>query len=411
MTAAAVHKPTHFFRTMAVCFAAQNLAMGLGYGSFGPLITTNQAYFGIGRSAAAAGMSIEILAMGMLSPLAGAFLPRLPARTWMAIGCIASTLGYAGVAVSSDFYLALAAYWLIGVGISLTAILGPIVLVARWSRGARGRLLSIINLPLVLFAAPYLIATILPATGRTNVLLGMSALFLALLPLLALIREHPESALADKKPNPGLPSGREMRGLLRSPLFWLATIGIGLVAGVGGTLVVHLVPFGIDHGWSLQHASLLLSIYAAAGVPGTLLLGWLCDRIGPLTTLIVTAATNAVLCCALVTLPSAYFYGIVAVMGLFIVGLLTVHSATMSALFGPELAGRAVGIGYGIKLPFLFGFPPLAGLIFERTGGYRISVLLCAAILLVAMALFLSVLLRMRARQGSTVIPPGIVPS
>ena len=288
------------WRVIVICFFAQNLAMAMAFGTFGPMLASTEVHFGVSRGVAATGMGFIMLSIGALSPVLGSLLQRIPVRLAMLAGALVSSAGYWGLALVQSFKVALLMYGLIGAGVCLLGILGPLVLINRWFATNRAKTLSLVNLPIALFLTPYIIAGVLPAYGRFTVLCVMGAAFLLMVPLLLSLVEHPvtvanTTAIADKadirdpEPNEGIGS------ILSNPAFWLVSLGIGVIAGAGTAFVVHIVPFGMDKAMSAHAASALLSVYSGCGIFGTLLLGWLADRIGPPTTLVIAAAVMAVL--------------------------------------------------------------------------------------------------------------------
>jgi MFS family permease len=370
------------WRVVLLCFLAQNCAMGLAFGSFGPLLASTEQQFGVSRALASAGMGVTMLAIGGLSPLLGSLLQRSSVRTWMIVGALLSAAGYAGLAVFHSFPLAVAMYALVGAGVCLLAILGPLVLVSRWFDDNRGKVLSLVNLPLMLFVTPYVIAEMLPRQGRFGVLVGMGAIFVLLIPALMLLVERPAGLKAPDKAGSEEPVAAESAAsILRRPAFWLLSLGIGLVAGAGTGFVVHIVPFGVEKQMPLAAASGVLSVYAGAGILGTLLFGWIADRAGPAAALIISAGCQAFLWWALVQTDGPALYLAAALLGVCVVPLVTLHGAALSAMFGAASVGRAMGFSYSIKLPFIFVFAPAMGWMFQVLGTYRVSFLATAGLM------------------------------
>jgi MFS family permease len=368
-----------------VCFLSQNLGAGLAFASFGPLLHANEEHFGVSRSAAAMGMSLIMLAIGLLSPVAGPLMQRLSPRICMSAGAAMSAAGYGLLAMTGTFQLALVAYVLIGCGVSLTAILGPLAVVSRWFERDRGKILSLVNLPLVLFGGPYLIAALLPTFGRSGVLLGLAGLMALLAPALMTLAEPNARVVED---DAGAAVTKSLPTLLTQPSFWLLSLGLGVVAGASSAFLVHVVAFGVGRDLALPEASALISAYAAAGIFGTLLFGWIADAIGPVRALVLSALAQAMLWSVLVVSPDPFLFLVAAALGVCAVPQNTLHGAAMSALFGPQ-AVKAMGLSFALKLPFLFGAAPLVGLLFEATGDYGVPFLACAGALVVATLLFL----------------------
>lgn len=229
-----------------LCLLAQNCVMGFAFGSFGPLLASTEQDFGVSRALATAGMSLITLALGGLSPVLGGWMERVSVRTGMAGGALLSAIGYVGLACAGSFAVALGMYGLIGIGVCLTAILGPLILISRWFDKNRGKVLSIVNLPILLFLTPYIVAKLLPHYGRAGLLSAMGAIC-ALLALLLLRLVEP-APVAAQQAQPGVPAAQCASGasLLKRPAFWLLSLGIGIMAGAGTGFVVHIVPFGMS---------------------------------------------------------------------------------------------------------------------------------------------------------------------
>ena len=367
--------------------------MGMAFGTFGPMLASTEKHFGVSRAVAATGMSLITLAIGGLSPVLGSLLQRIPVRRAMIAGALASATGYWGLAFLESFKLALVMYGLIGVGICLAAILGPLVLVNRWFTANRAKVLSLVNLPIVLFLTPYIVAVLLPIYGRFAILAAIGTLFLLMAPLLLLLVERPHveagASTGGDLPERSTPAtGERIGGILRNPAFWLVSLGIGVVAGSGTAFVVHIVPFGMERTMSLQSASALLSIYSGCGILGTLMMGWLADRIGPPAALVIAATIMAMLWWVLLQVSGAPLYLVAALVGVFGVPVVTLHGAALSSMFSVSALSRAMGLSYSIKLPFIFSFAPVVGLLFDRTGSYRLPFLIIATSLALAAVCF-----------------------
>lgn len=382
--------------TVLICFAAQNIAMGVTFASFGPLLASTESHFGISRAVASTGMSAILIALAGLAPITGNLMRHVPVRTSMMAAAIAVAIGYAGLAVMVDFRFALLMYGLIGLGVSVLGILGPLTLISRWFDRDRARILGVVNLPIVLFVTPFVVGQLLPLLGRGAVLCGIALCFIAMLLLLGFIVERP--AHATHQADASVPAGDRnnrvvedasiqeptpvysMAQILRSPAFWLLSVGVGIMAGSGTGFVVHIVPFGVTHGLSPQSAVGLLSAYAAAGLAGNLIAGWLADALGPVPVLAFFALCQSVLWAVMPSVGQTQLIVICALLGICIVPITTLHGAATSLLFGSENASRALGMSYLVKLPFMFAFAPLLGLVYEIRGSYSSAFMLTAMI-------------------------------
>jgi len=195
--------------------------------------------------------------------------------------------------------------------------------------------------------------------------------------------------------------GEEPTPIMKRPAFWLLSLGIGIVAGAGTGFVVHIVPYGLSQQMSLQSASALLSVYAGAGVGGTVLFGWICDRIGPPAALAFGAIAQALLWSSLLYLHGPAMYLVAALLGICVVPLVTLQGAAISHLFDTASVSRAMGYSYFIQLPFILVFGPALGLLFDHFGQYNVPFLIVAAFLVLAGLLFYVMILTLRRQRSS----------
>jgi MFS family permease len=121
-------------------------------------------------------------------------------------------------------------------------------------------------------------------------------------------------------------------------------------------------------------ASLLAFALVAAGLPGSLLGGWLSDRIGrTLTTagLLVVSGTCAILVGFAFTGPAWLFVAIALVWGVAIVGDSAQFSACVTELADQRFVGTALalqlGLGFGLTVAAIWLMPVAA----ELLGGWR----------------------------------------
>jgi MFS family permease len=388
---------------MIACFLSQNFAMGLAFGSFGPLLAANQAHLGVSRAAMAFGMGLITMTLGLLSPVAGRLLDRFRIRDAMIVGVVLSAAAYLLLAVTNSYPVAMLAYVLIGAGVCLSALIGPLTLVTRWIDAGRGKVLSLVNLPVVLFASPFLIAVAVPVIGRTGIFLVLGGLFLLLAFVLAmLIHERPDEDAAAASAAASEVAASAQASIVRSPSFWLLSIGIGIMAGCGVVYVVHLVPYGVGKGMTLAAASGMLSVYAGAGLIGTPMFGWIIDRIGPPAALVLAALGLAGLSMAVLQVDGLALFVIAGLLGVCCTPITTLHGAALGAIFGQQVVARALGYSYFVKLPFIFGAAPAIGAVFDATGSYDVPFALCAGAMMVSAACYAGLWLLSRgdARRG-----------
>jgi MFS family permease len=143
-------------------------------------------------------------------------------------------------------------------------------------------------------------------------------------------------------------------------------------------------------GFSPAQGATLLSMQTIGGLAGTLIFGWIADRLGGLLTLALLVFDCAILWLLLLLHPP--FIATIALILLFGVhssGSLPVTGKVISELVGRESFSRAYGIFTLFNLPFAFACVPLAAAIFERTGSYNQALLAQVAFFVVSVPLAL----------------------
>jgi hypothetical protein len=289
----------------------------------------------------------------------------------------------------------------------LLGVIAPLTLITRWFVTARARALSIVNLPILLFATPFVIGELLPAHGRPAILIGIAAIFAVLMPLLSFVVDRPEqvglkpwgvSIVHGAAQAAGSSMPVPLRSILSDTSFWIVSLGVGAIAGAGSAYVVHIIPFGVEQQMTLKGAAVMLSVYSGCGIFGTLLFGWLADRAGPVVALGTTAFCQSILWWGLVQVNGASLYAASALMGVCVVPINTLHGAAISTLFTGSSVARAMGYSYLVKLPFLFTFAPFVGLLFDRNGEYHLPFLLMSGVLGAVCAMFVLLVVRDQRR-------------
>ncbi|WP_340314524.1 MFS transporter [Rhizorhabdus argentea] len=255
------------WRTVAILFLILNLALGVNFAGYGSLVGAIEAEFATTRALASAGLSMLTLALGLISPLVGGLMRRVPIRLLMAVGIVLNAGGYLLLSQLHSILGLLACYaLLIGPGFCLFSVVPCTAIIANWFDQRRGRALGIINMPVGNSAMPVAAAVMLTSYGLRATFIGGAVLLLALLPLLLLLRERPATAAraADAPALPPKTKPLSVAAILGSPAFLVLTLGISLLSAGGLVMVTHLVALGMGRGLELSSASLLLAAFGLA---------------------------------------------------------------------------------------------------------------------------------------------------
>ncbi|WP_070156633.1 MFS transporter [Sphingobium phenoxybenzoativorans] len=370
-----------------VGFLAINCATGVTFGTFGPALAMIETEFGVTRAATSSALGLVYLALGLVSPLVGMALQRFSIRSVMIAGAILNILGNLLLAEANNFALVASAYaLLIGPGVCLLSVIPVSLMISRWFDKDRGKALGLANMLLFLTIWPPIAAVLILSGGRPLLFLSLAAIFALLIPILSLIVE-PSDAGTDIEPNAAGQDFLPIRSLLANGSFWIVSLAIGVMSGASTIFAVHSVSMATSKGIDLPSAASLMSAFGLAAILGAMAFGWLADRIGPFLALAINAAA-LVLCWLSLTLADGLpmMVGLSAIIGLCLGALVPLHGMALSHLFRAANVGRAMGFGYFIMVPFLFGAAPLAGFLFDRTRSYD-TVLLTVSCALAGAAL------------------------
>ena len=244
------------------------------------------------RETISGAISLNLLLFGLAGPFLGRLMDLYGAKKVSVITLILSVLGAVGsvfMKASWQMYL----FWglLIGAGSGGTSMIMGATLINRWFHQRRGLALGILG---AAFSSGQLVFT--PVLMQINVHEGWRAatLFIAValglvvLPLvLKFLRDDPESKGMLPYGDNGFhatvikPDRSPMRSAMSSLQFWLLASSFGICGlTTSGLLQTHLIPHGIEHGFSEMTMAMSLGLMGAADVFGTILSGWLCDRFG-----------------------------------------------------------------------------------------------------------------------------------
>lgn len=150
------------------------------------------------------------------------------------------------------------------------------------------------------------------------------------------------------------------------------------LSGAFGTFALFVPPFFLplyaqSAGLSAQTGAALVSGFNACTAVGRLSAGWVCDRIGPVNTFLLTMAANAVTMLAIWPVsnslgPLALF---VVLNGVANGGFFVALPTAVASMVGPGLAAVAMSMNTtGFTAGYLLG-TPIAGYLLQATGADR----------------------------------------
>jgi predicted MFS family arabinose efflux permease len=202
-------------------------------------------------------------------------------------------------------------------------------------------------------------------------------------------------------------SGLASKQVFKTKRFWLFALIMFCVGFCLWTIMVHIVPYAIDQGISPESAAMILAAMNGAQPAGSIVLGFIADRIGNGKALITCMCLLSSVILLLLPVTNPWLIGFFVMIAAFGLGGVSVVQSSMTAeLFGMRSHGTI--LGYTVFTFSLGGAVGtyLGGAVFDSTGSYRLVILLCGILVLVAIivAIFLN-------RKRGEASKDGVYPS
>jgi sugar phosphate permease len=183
-----------------------------------------------------------------------------------------------------------------------------------------------------------------------------------------------------------------LKEAMRTPAMWTLALAGGLVFFIHTGVNIHQAAFLRDHGISASVAASALTVIAVGTAVGSVLWGYLLDRLPAKLVYIATTAWlgGTTLLFLLVETPAMAFTA-AALFGIGLGGLLVVPPVAVAHYFGRN----SLGAIRGVTEPFVSGGQAIgaigAGLIFDYTGSYERTFPTFTAAALIAIVLLISI--------------------
>ena len=356
------------WRMVVAAFVAMFTVYGVAY-SFGAFFRPMAEEFGAGRSLTSVVFSLTVCVWSLLGTLTGHLCDRFGPKIVVGAGGVIMGIGLLLTAQIHLLWLGFLTYSL-GVGIGIACAYVPMVaVVGGWFLSRRNTALGIavagIGFGTVLGAplAAWLVARY--GWRMTDVIFGVGATAI----LLAC------AGAAERPPVHVTPSKTNLLDAVRTPAFRLL-YGSAVLNSISLFVpFVYLPAYAHDHGASEVAAAALVGAIGGASVAGRLGLGALADRVEVVR--LYQASFLLLGLSYLLWLMAGSYAWLIAfalVMGTGYGGFVALSPALLAYLFGTRRLGAMMGALYTSgAIGALIG-PPLAGLIVDRTGSYRLAI-------------------------------------
>jgi sugar phosphate permease len=379
------------WRMVGAATGMQFLQSGLVNHAFGAYVAVLTEEKGWSKTALSGAAAIQQMETAILGPVLGWMLDRFGPQVFVRAGVVIFGLGLMLLSQMDSLLGVYAAFIVIALGGSLSGFFPLNVALIHWFEKKRARALSAMSIGLALggIVVPA-VAWSLQTFGWRPTAFVSGIIFIVLgLPLALVIRNRPEDVgevvdgVTAKEP----PRDSENRATaqttrdftwreaLRTPAFWLLSLGHAFALFVVHAVIVHAITHLKEGlGYSIASASLVITLVTAFQIVGVMV-GW---AIGERWDKRIICAV-----CMLMHMAGLLLLTYAVVLPM-IVAFAVLHGIAwglrgpfMQALradyFGRSAIGMILGLSYMIIILGQVGGPMIAGIFADLTGNYRVG--------------------------------------
>ncbi|HXH23205.1 MAG TPA: MFS transporter [Dehalococcoidia bacterium] len=383
---------------VAAGFMIQLLVGALLNQAYGAYVVLLQREFGWTKTMLSGAYSLTRVESGLLGPLQGWLMDRLGPRALMRVGMLlfgGGFIAFSQIESAWQFYVAFA---LMALGSSLAGFFPLTVAIVNWFERRRATALALMSMGFAVggLLVPAVVLMLDHFGWRATALASGVLILVAGLPLVQMVRFRPEhyGMTVDGDPlgrtapgatpsaTAGEPADFDAAQALRTPAFWLISLGHGAALLVVGAVMVHLVSHLHGNlGYSLAGAALIVTLMTAMQVAGQLLGGFLGDRFEKrlIATLCMAMHAAGLLLVAYATATwMAIAFAVLHGLAWGTRGPLM--QAMRADYFGRRSFGTIMGFSSLIVMFGQVSGPLLAGVLADRTGSYESGFTILAAL-------------------------------
>ncbi len=378
---------------VSVPFLAAALGTGAGQYGFGIFIEPLEETFGWNRSQISASLSFTAVG-SLLAPLMGRTIDRYGTRPVMAISLVMVAASFLIRPMMTELWHWYALSLLQYTGYTGASMLPAGKLVGLWFRRTRGRVMGLTAMGnnfggLVM---PPLMGWMLLMLSwqATYVALGVMSVLLVVYTL-AWVRDSPTSRDTDPESiQPGAAgvshvTGKTVSEALKDRVFYAIALSVTLGTFTYSAIIPQIIPHLLDSGATLAVASLVLSMYAIAGMVGKFVMGLVAERITSRYALMANFVGQAVFLIAMIWADSpVVMWTVVPLLGVFNGAFGALFQLVVQDAFGVRYFGSIMGlINFATLVSFFVG-PILAGVSYDITGSYTFAFVSVAVMFVIA---------------------------
>lgn len=305
-------------------------------------------------------LGVTLLVAAAAQPVAGYLLDRFGARLVFTVGLTLAGTALCGTAMADHFWQFLVLFAIASaLGYAALSPASTTTILTGWFDRQKGTAVGIATSgsKVAMILMPGAIAAMIVARDWRFSMMVIGGMILLMIPIVLLFMRDP-AGTGSRRVRSGSPdkpaaediaerSGMTAYQAMVMPAFWIIVV-VFIANGLTMNLVlVHLPSFLLERGFNTQTAASGLALVAGIGIFGTIVTGWLSDKLGPAPVLLVMYCVRALTTLLVLLVPSPVTFAIFAVtFGLLGYGSIAVIGALMTDSFGRRSIGAIIGLAY-----------------------------------------------------------------
>lgn len=363
--------------------------------SFGAYVAVLRDDRGWSKTALSGVAALQQMEAALLGPIMGWFIDRIGPRNVIRTGIVTMGIGFMMLAFTDSLLSFYCVFFVIAIGSSLSSYIPLNVAMMHWFERRRARALSTMHLGLAFggTAVPLVAWSLVTFGWRATAFASGALIILGGWPLASLIHNRPKDLgmTIDGVPPPPpqtSPSGAARantaardftwREALRTPAFWLLSLGHGFALFAVTAVNVHAVTHMKEGlGYSLEAAALIITLMTVSQIGGVAI-GWAVGDRWDKRLLSVACMLMHMLALLALTYADATTLPVIAMLTVFAVlhgvawGLRgPLMQAIRADYFGTSAIGMILGLSSMIAVIGQIGGPLVAGIMADASGNYR----------------------------------------
>ncbi len=382
--------------------------------------------FGWTRASMGLAIGVNILLYGLMAPFAAALMQRFGMRIITTLALLLISLGMFGsIFAVTEWQLILTWGVLVGLGSGSMALVFVSTIVSTWFVTRQGLVSGILSSGQAAGQLVFLpvISNLILISGWREATFVVAMVSLVAVPVVYLFlwnspAERGRLPLGAQGANPVRITTAQARAARRAeaaqgpnaarnaltalcaaskvPSFWALAIGFAICGmSTNGLVGAHFIPAAHDHGMSEPVAAGLLATVGVFDIIGTILSGWLTDRVNPRILLAIYYAGRGLSLLALPALltatPEPPLVLFIVFYGLDWVATVPPTMALCREIFGPKNSNIVFGWVFASHQVGAAIASVLAGVVHDETGEYTIAWFSAAAMCAIAAAVSLGI--------------------